>query len=132
MVKEQLIQDLKEIFGIETTNCYPKKSYLRDGMAHIGCYGSEIDKTFYFFNEFDKKYYVFKGNKENYDTENFMDKIKYQIPLAACEILEPIGEYKEKEDASFHGETTLRDLAAIFLKKPVSNKKWLNDIIKQC
>ena len=26
-------------------------------------------------------------------------------------------------------EMTIRDLAAIMLKKPVSNKKWLNDII---
>lgn len=28
-------------------------------------------------------------------------------------------------------ELTIRDLAAIFLNKPVSNKKWLNEIIKQ-
>jgi hypothetical protein len=26
-------------------------------------------------------------------------------------------------------QVTIRDLAAIMLKKPVSNKKWLNDII---
>jgi hypothetical protein len=26
-------------------------------------------------------------------------------------------------------QITMRDLAAIMLKKPVSNKKWLNDII---
>jgi hypothetical protein len=25
---------------------------------------------------------------------------------------------------------TIRDLAAIMLKKPVSNKQWLNEIIK--
>jgi hypothetical protein len=27
-------------------------------------------------------------------------------------------------------QMTVRDLAAILLKKPVSNKKWLNDLIK--
>ena len=35
---------------------------------------------------------------------------------------------KEKEDAHY-SEMTVRDLAAIFLKAPVSNKKWLNTII---
>lgn len=37
---------------------------------------------------------------------------------------------KEKEDAHY-SELTVRDLAAIFLKTPVSNKKWLNNIITQ-
>lgn len=39
------------------------------------------------------------------------------------EIMDPDG------DAPFN-QITLRDLAAIMLKKPVSHKKWLNDIIK--
>jgi len=37
---------------------------------------------------------------------------------------------REKEDAH-HSELTIRDLAAIMLKAPVSNKKWLNDLINQ-
>lgn len=37
---------------------------------------------------------------------------------------------KENEDAHY-SEMTVRDLAAIFLKAPVSNKKWLNNIITQ-
>lgn len=37
---------------------------------------------------------------------------------------------KEKEDAHY-SEMTIRDLAAIMLKSPVSNKKWLNDLINQ-
>ncbi len=36
--------------------------------------------------------------------------------------------FKEQEDAHY-SEMTLRDLAAIFLKKPVSNKQWLNNLI---
>jgi hypothetical protein len=39
------------------------------------------------------------------------------------------GFQKEKEDAHY-SEMTIRDFAAIFLKIPVSNKKWLNNIIK--
>jgi hypothetical protein len=35
---------------------------------------------------------------------------------------------KEKEDAHY-SEMTIRDLAAILLKSPVSNKKWLNTLI---
>lgn len=35
---------------------------------------------------------------------------------------------KEKEDAHY-SEMTIRDLAAILLKTPVSNKKWLNHLI---
>ena len=35
---------------------------------------------------------------------------------------------KEMEDAHY-SEMTVRDLAAILLKSPVSNKKWLNNII---
>lgn len=34
----------------------------------------------------------------------------------------------EKEDAHY-SEITIRDIAAIFLKAPVSNKKWLNNLI---
>jgi hypothetical protein len=37
---------------------------------------------------------------------------------------------KEKEDAHY-SEMTIRDVAAIMLKSPVSNKKWLNDLINQ-
>ena len=40
------------------------------------------------------------------------------------------GFQKEKEDAHY-SEMTIRDFAAIFLKQPVSNKKWLNNIINQ-
>lgn len=40
-----------------------------------------------------------------------------------------IGE-KEKEDAHY-SELTVRDLAALLLKAPVSNKKWLNSLISQ-
>lgn len=38
---------------------------------------------------------------------------------------------KKEEDDAHYSELTVRDLAAIFLKSPVSNKKWLNSIINQ-
>lgn len=40
----------------------------------------------------------------------------------------PIDSGFEKED-NHYSELTVRDIAAIFLKTPVSNKKWLNQLI---
>lgn len=48
--------------------------------------------------------------------------------IISTSVLEEGSFQKEKEDAHY-SEMTIRDLAAIFLKRPVSNKKWLNNII---
>jgi hypothetical protein len=34
------------------------------------------------------------------------------------------------QDDAPMSEMTIKDLAAILLKKPISNKKWLNDLVK--
>jgi len=50
-------------------------------------------------------------------------------PLVSTSILSDESPFqKEKEDAHY-SELTIRDLAAILLKSPVSNKKWLNNLI---
>lgn len=50
-------------------------------------------------------------------------------PLVSTNILSDESPFqKEKEDAHY-SELTIRDLAAILLKSPVSNKKWLNNLI---
>ena len=50
-------------------------------------------------------------------------------PLISTNILSDDGGYqKEKEDAHY-SELTIRDLVAILCKNPVSNKKWLNNLI---
>jgi hypothetical protein len=50
-------------------------------------------------------------------------------PMISTSIIsEDSGFQKEKEDAHY-SELTIRDLAAILLKSPVSNKKWLNNLI---
>ncbi len=41
---------------------------------------------------------------------------------------QPTESFKEQEDVHY-SEMTLRDLAALLLKKPVSNKQWLNNLI---
>ena len=50
--------------------------------------------------------------------------------LSTASMDKPFNFEKEKEDAHY-SEITVRDIAAIFLKTPVSNKKWLNNIITQ-
>jgi hypothetical protein len=56
-------------------------------------------------------------------------KTKISIPL---EMKEPVTEsiYAEKEDAHY-SELTVRDIAAMLMRIPVSNKKWLNQLIVQ-
>ncbi len=138
MTIEELQNNLKDRFGIITTNCYPKKTFLREEVPTIGLFGKELKEDFYFIVEYTGKYYKLSGiNKENFPKEIFGSSEKYQIPLSLAQELknkpksnQPEVEFKEQEDAHFMGEVTLRDLATLFLKKPVSNKQWLNDLVK--
>jgi len=90
---------------------------------------------------------------EEYDKvdEHDPNKVRYLVPIDELKIVKkysPIGDTSEKEikkvnnnDFDFNlpnpdtdpplNEITVRDLAAIMLNKPVSNKEWLNEIIKK-
>ena len=59
------------------------------------------------------------------------------IPVSELRVIEPAKKQNIKVPTLDLGPTdepfnmlTIRDLAAIMLKKPVSNKQWLNEIIK--
>lgn len=80
--------------------------------------------------------------KEEYDSvelENTDDR-RYLVPLSELHIVEipisPIIEFNSFDEILDPGiditidEMTIRDFASIMLKKPVSNKKWLNELIK--
>lgn len=132
MTQNELKQTLETKFGIVTDNCYVKKSYIKGNEPFIGCFSKELDDVFYFYIEYDNKFYKLpkQENKEKFDLEDFGNYKKYQIPMSKCiEIKEP-EPYKELEDANMSA-MTVRDLAAILLKKPISNKIWLNHIIKE-
>jgi len=132
MTQQEIIENLKTKFGVETKNAYPKKTYLRDGFPFIGVFSSELKEDFYFYVEYRNEYYKLpyrENYKEYYIPEIFDGKTKYQIDMSDCILLKEPEEYRELEDASFMGETTLRDVASIILNKPVSNKTWLNEII---
>ena len=69
-------------------------------------------------------------------TESIQER--YMIPVAELRIVQqPVAQKEIKLQQLDLGPTdepfnmlTIRDLAAIMLKKPVSNKQWLNEIIK--
>ena len=83
--------------------------------------------------------YVWKHNsnfKDELQTKPYGDDVMYYIPFAD---FKPITINKEAEkfeipnpdsDAPFE-EFMIRDLAAILWKEPVSQKGWLNDLVKQ-
>lgn len=81
--------------------------------------------------------------RTEYDTIPATDTIqeRYMIPVAELRIINKVEQKQEEpkkismefelvDDAPFN-MLTIRDLAAIMLKKPVSQKQWLNDLIKQ-
>jgi len=93
------------------------------------------DRTLYKwkYNEFYEEEY------ESVDIEGSTDK-RYLIPVSELEEVSSTTKLVEfsafdeimdpDEDAPLD-QVTIRDLAAILLKKPVSRKKWLNQIIKE-
>ena len=129
MTKEQLEKDLKEKFEIVSSNCFIKKSWLREGIPYIGCFGSELNEDFYWFNEYNGKYYKLpKQDKQLLTSEDFQGRPKYRVPCSYSIELKLDKEYHEEDDANIN-ELTIRDLYCIIQNKPFSNKPFLNNLI---
>jgi hypothetical protein len=151
--KFKLIQEENPLF-------IPKCAYVPKGMneMHIGFFASEVKKARDIYVEFasidldpedpDRTLYKWRFNphfNEEYErTEPGTNgHFRYLVPVSELvkiefeqedqaspslfpdfdEIMDP------NHDAPFN-QITLRDLAAIMLNKPVSQKQWLNEIIK--
>ena len=152
MEKKEIIQKLKEL-GIDSENCYPKKTFVLDKEVLVACYKRELLDNFYFFLEYDKTMYKISkiADIEELPTNNFMGSTKYLVPFDFCvpiwtapadEVRQQDSEqyledgmkkyeheiYQELEDDAMK-LMTIRDLYAIIQNKPVSNKTWLNNII---
>jgi hypothetical protein len=99
----------------------------------------------------DRTLYQWKFNphfEEEYDKADADDptKVRYLVPVDELKVIKKYSQTanikaeKETKSQDFGmpdpstdppiNEMTIRDLAAIMLNKPVSNKQWLNDIIK--
>jgi len=148
-----------KLIGEDDPLFIPKCAYPPPGKSeyHIGFFLSEIKKGKDIYTEFssielepedpDRTLYKWRYNphfEEEYDTTEPSSNghVRYLVPVSE---LIPIVFEKEEESApaifpdfeeimdpdadSPLNQITLRDLAAIMLKKPVSHKKWLNDII---
>lgn len=134
----------------------PKMAYRPYGKTdlHCGFFASELQKGEDIFTEFVSKdlvpedparrLYRWKHNPhfaEEYDTTEptaGTGHVRYLIPVEELTMI------KVEEDESTSDfdlpdpnqdlpidQMTIRDLAAILLKQPVSQKKWLNELIKK-
>jgi hypothetical protein len=70
------------------------------------------------------------GGKLPMDISEPKVEVKPKISIPAEMRQENESPLSEKEDVHY-SELTVRDIAAMILKKPVSNKKWLNQLIAQ-
>lgn len=121
---------MKEL-GITTTNCYPKSSFLKDNIVFIGCFKSELEEDFYFYNTYDQKiYHLPKTPTEGLEKDVFNNKTKYLVPISkAIEIWED-RPYEELPDLAY-SKMTLRHYACIKLGVPDSGIAWLDQLIKK-
>lgn len=127
MKKEEIIEKLKE-FGIKTTNCFPKKTFLRELVPVVALYERELKEDFYFYTEFEKRIYkVPKGVTSTYFDDSTE---KHIILLSDCDIQWEDKPYEELEDLSYR-DMTLRHYACIQLGVPNSGLPWLDELIKQ-
>jgi hypothetical protein len=126
---------------------------------HITFFASELERAEYYdvpknvYTEFISSEYIPEDAKRTlykwifnphwrteYDVIEATESIqeRYMIPVSELRIVQQAAPLKEIKLPSLDlGPTdepfnmlTIRDLAAIMLKKPVSNKQWLNEIIK--
>ena len=145
--------------GVSSFFLLGKMSYLDKGKKVISFFQSEISKGQDVFVEFTNRYnvpefpdrtlYRWRFNPHfdevNEKTaEEDPTKVRYLIPIDELKVVKSYGpaavikpaetEFEfslpNPEKDPLISELTIRDLAAILLQKPVSNKEWLNNIIK--
>lgn len=133
MQKQQLINKLREL-GIDTDNCYPKKSFISDFVPVVGMYENEFTEDFYFHSDYQNKIYKLpKLSTEVLDTlqkDVFQGKTKRLVPLSMCEIVWEDKPYEEPLDVPFE-KMTLRQYTCIHRGVPKSGLPWLDAIIKE-
>lgn len=149
-------QSTLDAVGASDAEFIPKMAYVPKGMheVHIGFFPSELTKAVDIFTEFVNKdlqpedktrqLYMWKYNpywENEYPQVNNGSYTWCMVPvselykvsdLTAGTSLSVTNDFEiaELNDAPI-SELSIRDLAAILLKKPVSNKKFLNDIISK-
>lgn len=159
--KKEKLRKLREFhqkalneLGVPDAVFIPKMAYTPSGKRekHIAFFNSEVGKGTDIYVEFcskdhdpeyeDRGLYQWKYNSH---FEEEYEKTEPNPQTGHCRYLVPIAELKKVKDyieLAFDklpdanldlplDQITIRDLAAILLKKPVSMKPWLNDIISK-
>jgi len=129
--KQQIINKLREI-GINSENCYPKKTFKHDGRIVISMYESEFEEDCYFAANFGKSLYKVPKTKEFnslYTKDSYNNKDKWLVPSSEWELVWEDKPFEELPDAQF-STLTLRQYACIHLKVPDSGVEWLDGLIK--
>lgn len=129
---------------------FPKVPYLgANGIKVIGMFKSELEKTGddVFIELINKNYepldqkrtlYRYRYNPHFYEEyeKTPANNERYNIPIDELEIVWKLPDVQAKEltidtdDDSNISQMTVRDFAAIMLRRPVSAKPWLNELIK--
>lgn len=149
-------QPVFEALGEPDALFYPKLAYRPEGKddPHMAFFVSELRRGVDIYTEFvgsncdseDPDRTLWKWNynphwEEEYDNTEGLDNgpLRYLVPVSelikvkipkANKVVEQLSlEDFGLEDAPI-SDMTIRDLAAILLNKPVSTKKWLNDLLK--
>jgi hypothetical protein len=143
--------------GVSDAIFIPKMAYTPSGKSerHIAFFQSEINKGKDVFVEFcskdndpefeDRALYQWKYNShfeeeyEKTDPNPTTGHCRYLIPVAELVKVHDYSEQEEIEPTVFNiidpdldlpmSQMTMRDYAAIHMRKPISMKPWLNDII---
>lgn len=132
-----------------------KLVFYNEGRKVVGIFPNEFTKSNGFYFEFvdkmldptDPERKLWKLTpRENYeDLYNILSSGAYAVPIDDLEEVVikrkanmPINldfseeEFKdETKDDEHHSKMTIRDLAAILWQKPVSRKRWLNDLVNE-
>jgi hypothetical protein len=138
--------------GIDNPFYSPKMAYIDKGEKVISFFPSEIEKGEDIFTEFVSRSYdsedptrtLYKWKYNPHYMSEYrtvapaseMQTIRYIIPvdeLIVCKLEEDALDEFDMPDPDQDlpiDQLTIRDLAAILTGKPVSMKKWLNEIVK--
>ena len=130
MKKNDIIEKLQEL-GIKSGNAYPKSSFPYggyNGEIVVGLYEREMKDDFYFYNNYDKKLYVWRKDGIEYDVDNASEK--FMVPLSRCEVIWEDKPYVELPDKPYR-EMTMREYACIQMLIPESGLDWLDALIQK-
>jgi hypothetical protein len=133
---------------------YPKVPFLRtNGLRVIGMFRSELEKpdeNVYIetinlnYEALDKRRTLYRLRYNPYFKEEYehVGNDRYNVPMEELEVVWQLPEEPSNETAQLPllydtdtiednnlTQMTIRDLAAILLRKPVSSKSWLNDLV---